>query len=730
MVFVNVITAISVAVLMLLISYMVIGYAVRGREERINFIRSFKKGKCLVIYLLAIPLYTLGRAYQGAGVSVTTFNVLEGFFRSLSDAVSLVVMKFNVEDIALLMADNLFYRYVIYSTFVLVIMNTLLFWFSVAGQHFWSFRRDIQGKLTKKDLLYILGYSEESLYIYNSDAQNYKFIVGDISKEDAVELYAKMVAHYSSTKYTNYIDVAFNKAFKGNQKVTIIVNTGDDEINLKLLGYVSNKIEKLDDNGKAKLFNVFRVYGFGSLTLKAVYDDVVSDSYGFIEYVNSHQKVAVDFIDKYAFASFATDKHIDYETSLVKKGVDINCVMVGFGKTNRQILLTSVANNHFMTATETGIKEKPVNYCIFDKTKTQNNKNLNHDYYRYKNEFVDVNENDYLPLPTQPSNEEYCNVDIESNEFYAKLKQVVGNKNDLNFIIVAFGTDLENIDMAQKIIEKKLEWGVDNLYIFVRAKSWRKQDTLLEQEECFFIGNSEDVVYNYDKITNDKTFKMAIMRNQLYHYEKMRANNKTSLTKQERDSIDVEYIKKWFVKNTQLERESGIYCLLSLRSKLNLMGLDYVSVDADGVALSEEEYLSIYAKNDMPKTVISSDGVKLISYDLDFKKSMRRNLAEQEHQRWNAFMLSKGVIPATKWQILNETKVVDGKTVYTNGKNYKLRRHGNLTTFDGLVEFRKMIAKRDGVSEEVADVFKYDYQILDEAHSLLTALNYKIIKKA
>ena len=74
----------------------------------------------------------------------------------------------------------------------------------------------------------------------------------------------------------------------------------------------------------------------------------------------------------------------------------------------------------------------------------------------------------------------------------------------------------------------------------------------------------------------------------------------------------------------------------------------------------------------MPKTVISSDGVKLISYDLDFKKSMRRNLAEQEHQRWNAFMLSKGVIPATKWQILNETKVVDGKTVYTNGKNYKL----------------------------------------------------------
>ena len=35
----------------------------------------------------------------------------------------------------------------------------------------------------------------------------------------------------------------------------------------------------------------------------------------------------------------------------------------------------------------------------------------------------------------------------------------------------------------------------------------------------------------------------------------------------------------------------------------------------------------------------------------------------------------------------------DGNPIFTNGKSYKLRRHGNITTTDGLIAFRKLIAK-------------------------------------
>ena len=71
--------------------------------------------------------------------------------------------------------------------------------------------------------------------------------------------------------------------------------------------------------------------------------------------------------------------------------------------------------------------------------------------------------------------------------------------------------------------------------------------------------------------------------------------------------------------------------------------------------------------------------------------------------------------------------MVDGK--HTNGKNYLLRRHGNITTMAGLVEFRKMLAKRKGTTEESEDVIKYDYQILDDAYWLLKETGYSIIER-
>ena len=92
-------------------------------------------------------------------------------------------------------------------------------------------------------------------------------------------------------------------------------------------------------------------------------------------------------------------------------------------------------------------------------------------------------------------------------------------------------------------------------------------------------------------------------------------------------------------------------------------------------------------------------------------------------------MISRGIIPSSCDQILNEKIVVKGKLKNSNGKNYAVRRHGNLTTFDGLVEFRQMISSRDGSSELENDVIKYDYQLLDDAYWLLSKNGYKIIKK-
>lgn len=89
-------------------------------------------------------------------------------------------------------------------------------------------------------------------------------------------------------------------------------------------------------------------------------------------------------------------------------------------------------------------------------------------------------------------------------------------------------------------------------------------------------------------------------------------------------------------------------------------------------------------------------------------------------------MISKGMIPATIEQIKNEK---DEKGKPTKGKNYRLRRHGNITTQEGLVKFRKIVARITSKSEEECDVIKYDYQIMDDAFWLLDKNGYKIVRK-
>ena len=123
------------------------------------------------------------------------------------------------------------------------------------------------------------------------------------------------------------------------------------------------------------------------------------------------------------------------------------------------------------------------------------------------------------------------------------------------------------------------------------------------------------------------------------------------------------------------------------------------------------------------------NGKKIVKYKFEYSNSTRTNLAILEHYRWNAFMIIQGFIPATKEQILNEKREVNGKVLFTNGKNYQMRHHGNLTTFDGLKEFSEIIAKRDNISKEQADVISYDYQIMDDAYWLLTKANMKIVKR-
>ena len=399
--------------------------------------------------------------------------------------------------------------------------------------------------------------------------------------------------------------------------------------------------------------------------------------------------IALGFIERYPLTCFMDERHLDYSTACVREGVNINVCLVGFGKVNQQIFLTSVATNQFICQGGDGVQHKAVNYHVFDKNIAEQRARLNSTYYRYCNMRSGANEQDYLPFPELPAIEQYYDVDANTDELYNALCTVVrGGEMDVNVAIISLGCDELNLEVARKLIAKRQEWGAENLAIFVHVGSCRKHGHKLNAERCTMFDD------NPNEQNINKLCEMAKQRNMLYHAVKQQSK------------------RDWLSMDTSKQLSSICACL-SLRSKLNLMGLDYCDV-TDRSPLSEQQYLDLYQ---------ASGGVA------GLPQSLRDNFAILEHYRWNAFMITRGFVPSTVLQITDEIKLAGGKQVPTNGVSYAELRHGNLTTFQGLVQYRKLIAKRDGVSELDADVIKYDYQLLDGAYQLLTHCGYKVVHR-
>ena len=723
----NLVTLLCLVALLVECAAVVLLYVLQKRPQRIAFIRSFKKGKCVIVYITAVPLYWVGYVYGGQ-------DLLSGLFSAISECFSLVVLKYNFKGLTAIMEDSRLFTFTIALCFLMVGLNAVLLTLSLLSQHLFEFFERMKVLWGRGDKLFIFGYSKASVDLYKSEKNRCRVIVDDLSPKDCEHLYFNKISYISTPVSEDMIKVLFTMVLRRGRRCVAVIQTDSDEKNMLLCRRFVDRMREVPAEAQAALFEGLKVFVFGDPRYETVYEDIVGDGLGCLQYCNKYRKIAMDFIDRYPLSRFMGAKQIDFDTSLVRPGVDINVLMIGFGKTNQQIFLTSVANNQFLTQGAGDPVLKPVHYHIFDRADAGNNKNFNHSYYRYKNECANLSEGEYLPLPALPAEEHYYRLDVNDVRFYTQVREAVTKgKNDANFIVIAFGSDLENIDMAQKLVEKRREWGLSDLVIFVKARTWHKEQTLLEDEGCYFIANERDAVYHIDKLLDDDIFSMARMRNAVYDIEYDLTTN-TSLTVDEA-TVAAAYEKAhrdWYVKKSQLERESNLYACLSLRTKLNLMGLDYCEKSAAGEGLSAEEYMAIYAGDDLPQQEgkLTVAGKPVRRYTLRFPQSRRRTMAIHEHQRWNSFMISQGMVPASLRQIKEET-VPDGKggTRFTNGKNYTVRRHGNLTTFEGLIAFRQMVAARDRCEELARDVIKYDYQLLDDAHWLLDAAGFKIVRR-
>ena len=420
----SIISGICIAAMVSLVIYLIVMFCNCNRAEKIEFIKNFKKGKCAIIYVVAIPLFMMADLHAGKSVIVSIFS-------TIPKVVDLVVLKYSIPHA--LIAENICFSVAVYLCMTLVLINALMIPVSILHAYFWKNYRLFRFTHLKKNKYIIIGNNETTVEIYRSCHAGSALVIDSMSKEEQEKLYIKGVSYQAlrQKRLNDWLEKTLKKAMKRlakvGAKVNIVVNCEQEQDNLS---WCEAFLRFINDTGDAVADRI-EIYVFGNREFEDIYSKFEENSKGCLHYINEYQQIAVDFIDRFPLTEYMTEKHIDYKTSLLKPETEINVAMIGFGRTNQQIFLSMVANNQFLTKDSDGnIVEKRVKYHLFDRLHASGHKNLNHNYFRYRYDFVEdgnvkVDENEYLPLPQFPAQEEYHYLDINAPTFYRELEGVL-----------------------------------------------------------------------------------------------------------------------------------------------------------------------------------------------------------------------------------------------------------------------------------------------------------------
>lgn len=624
----------------------------KSRKEKIETIQAFKNGKCAFIFIPTLILISAGSYYNEPSFT--------SLFRAIPLSAKFVVLGFEFNDIKSLLTANRIYKIAIIVDCILIIINACLLAVSLFKQKAHIALTNQKFGRTNKDVVLIVGLSTENKEIYSSVPKNkLAFLYNSLTKEDKNELYNNNFEFLTLSKQN--LDNAICSILKknSNQHCDIFVNTGNDTQNILFASEIISKVKNFDPTSIDKL----SIYIFGTDANKNLFFELEDKGLGCIHYINEYKLCAIDFIEKHPIASFFSSNHVDYSTATIKD-VSLNFFMIGFGRANTELFIQSVSNDQFVTKNKEGkTVHKPVNYYLFDRKTILENSNLNYNYNRYEFFLDDIEKkhlkDKYLELAPSPASTHLePMLDIDSKKFYNKLRtSLAQGKNDINLISVALGDDIKNIDLANKIISKSQEWGLDNTKVFARIRDF-KYSQEIASSDIILWGDTKTCVFNYDTITRKALEEQAREHNKSYE----KTNNKNNSA----NKNDLQNKSFGFILARRMQRASNFYACLNLRTKLMLVGIDVK--DERLTTESIQKYLSA-----------------------ELSKEAEENLARQEHYRWNAHYICNGFIPASIEEIEKTEK---------HGKDFDLRKHPNIIECDALKEFENITKNK---------VIEYDF---------------------
>jgi len=414
-----------------------------------------------------------------------------------------------------------------------------------------------------------------------------------------------------------------------------------------------------------------------------------------MRFFSYHQLIAQQLILEYPLTSFLPHQFIDIEKATLDD-VTIQYHLLGFGPTNLEIYRHLFVTNQF----------PPKASKFFGKEITTYPKpTIEYNIYRDPSSsmisvpsfITPVNsKKEYLPTPLISVATEDIKTTFHDDSFVAHLDKQIKKSDPYHVFIIAFDDDVMNLRVLQQVLNYLNEKRLHHYHLFVQMmnRDYVQTSELFKPKNVIAFGFG-DYGYSLNQITNPIFTKIA-----------------SQIQSTLNPTVPFESL-------VSEEKESLLYEAISLRFKLNLMGLD-LAVQPKG--FTEVNFLKRYDVDEQATFHRSHPRAK---NDADLNrykpvaKKLRNLLARQEHLRWTANQITKGYIPMSKEEMLASNSYVD----------HHMKKDARLTSFEGLFDLHHYLVQNLSFTFSNADVVYPFFHTMDHLYDILKNTPFQVVDK-
>ena len=644
------------------------------------------------IIIMGVAIYSYGLSFNGE-----TLNTIDLVLKAFGNTTAILRGIFRTAEISDRINNDVLFLMSAYAIHVIGFGYTYILIFAI-------FFKNLGLKMrfyfqSRKPHFLILGDDEKLTYLlkaYEKDIQNSTSFKLQRGMNVAVPK-TFLAAKELNTKYRFHPGVTTFDV--GNQSLdTLVAQGGQDVILVSLLTKdrdVMALVEKLNRHYQQHPTSQLKAYIlYEDKQNLPIYESFSQEKHK-MRFFSYHQLIAQQLILEYPLTSLLPHQFIDTEKATLDD-VTIQYHLLGFGPTNLEIYRHLFVTNQFPPKASkffgkeiTNYKKPTIEYNIYrDPT------NSLISIPRFTN--LLQSKKDHLPNPPISIATEEILTSFHDGSFVSHFDKQLKKSDPYHVLVIAFDDDVMNLRVLQQVLAYLIEKRLNHYHLFVQMtnRDYVQTSQLFKQKNVIAFGFG-DYGYSLNQITNPIFTKIA---------SQIQSTLNPSIPF---DSLVSE------------EKESLLYEAISLRFKLNLMGLD-LAVKPKG--LTEANFMKRYDVDEQSSFHRSHPRAK---NDADLNrykpvaKKLRNLLARQEHLRWTANQMTKGYIPMSMEEMVNTKSYVD----------HRVKKDARLTSFEGLFDLHDYLVNNLSFTFSEADMIYPFFHTMDHLYEILKNTPFQVVDK-